>query len=99
MAVGQDMRPSGKRRLKIGIQLSNTEPWDVVLATAQRAASVGFDSLWLSDHLYMKREHMRAAAPPIYRVPSRPLRSAVSKRSGRCWKSWTVGSPRHVTGG
>ena len=80
--------PSGhtfrKRPLKFGIQLSNTDPWDVVLATAQRAASVGFDSLWLSDHLHMKREQLwlTAGRPVPPEVALAPFLGA--------WECWSL---------
>ncbi|MCU1393908.1 MAG: class flavin-dependent oxidoreductase [Ilumatobacteraceae bacterium] len=40
--------------MKIGIQLPEVErfvPWPELIAMAQRAEAVGFDSLWLGDHL------------------------------------------------
>ena len=65
-----------KRPLKIGLHLSIADRWEDILAMAKRAASVGFDSLWMGDHLHMKREqlwitagrpvpHEVAIAPPV----------------------------------
>jgi alkanesulfonate monooxygenase SsuD/methylene tetrahydromethanopterin reductase-like flavin-dependent oxidoreductase (luciferase family) len=46
------------RRLKVGVQLPEVERevrWPEVRAIAQRAESVGFDSIWLGDHLLYRR--------------------------------------------
>jgi len=45
---------AGKRPLKVGIQLPEVErvaPWADLAAMARRAEEVGFDSLWVGDHL------------------------------------------------
>jgi alkanesulfonate monooxygenase SsuD/methylene tetrahydromethanopterin reductase-like flavin-dependent oxidoreductase (luciferase family) len=47
-----------RRPLKVGVHLSVADPWADILAMARRAAAVGFDSLWLGDHLHMKREQL-----------------------------------------
>ena len=42
------------RPCKIGIQLPEVErrvEWDELIAMARSAEAVGFDSLWLGDHL------------------------------------------------
>ena len=41
-------------RMQVGIQLPEVErfvAWPEVIAMAQRAEAVGFDALWLGDHL------------------------------------------------
>jgi len=43
-----------RRPLKVGIQLPEVEyvaPWRTLAAMARRAEAVGFDSLWVGDHL------------------------------------------------
>lgn len=47
-------QPSRRRPLRIGLQLPEAEyvaPWSSLLAMAQLAEDVGFDSLWFGDHL------------------------------------------------
>jgi probable F420-dependent oxidoreductase len=47
-------RVAGNRPLKVGIQLPEVErevPWPELRLMAERAEEVGFDSLWLGDHL------------------------------------------------
>lgn len=39
--------------------------WETVLGTAQRAEALGFDSLWLSDHLFLEIEKY-GAGPGVY---------------------------------
>jgi probable F420-dependent oxidoreductase len=51
--------PSAQRPFKIGIQLPETEyevRWSELKAMAQLAESVGFDSLWVGDHLLYRDE-------------------------------------------
>ena len=46
--------PQHGRPLKVGLQLPEVEyvaPWRDLLAMARRAEEVGFDSLWVGDHL------------------------------------------------
>ena len=46
------------RPLKVGVQLPEVErlvPWPELRDMAQTAESVGFDSLWLGDHLLYRR--------------------------------------------
>jgi alkanesulfonate monooxygenase SsuD/methylene tetrahydromethanopterin reductase-like flavin-dependent oxidoreductase (luciferase family) len=43
-----------QRRMRVGVQLPEVEwevPFDELIAMAQTAEAVGFDSLWLGDHL------------------------------------------------
>lgn len=47
-------RSSRRRPLKLGLQLPESEyvaPWSTLLAMGQLAERVGFDSLWVGDHL------------------------------------------------
>lgn len=49
---------SGKRPLKVGVQLPEVERvvrWAELREMAQEAESVGFDSLWVGDHLLYRR--------------------------------------------
>ena len=66
------------RPLKVGVHLSVADPWADILAMARRAAAVGFDSLWLGDHLHMKREQLWITAgrpvPPNRLRPTRGRR-------------------------
>jgi alkanesulfonate monooxygenase SsuD/methylene tetrahydromethanopterin reductase-like flavin-dependent oxidoreductase (luciferase family) len=46
--------PARRRPLKVGIQLPEVEyvaPWRTLAAMARKAEAVGFDSLWVGDHL------------------------------------------------
>lgn len=55
---------SGTRPLKIGIQLPEVErvvPWTEMVRMARRAEELGFDSIWVGDHL-------------LYRTPGEPSR-------------------------
>jgi len=54
------------RPLRIGIQLPEVERdvrWPEYLAMAQQAEAVGFDSLWLGDHLLYRNDGHPARAP------------------------------------
>jgi probable F420-dependent oxidoreductase len=54
------------RRLRVGIQLPEVErrvPWNECLAMARSAEEVGFDSIWLGDHL-LYRDGGRAERGP-----------------------------------
>ena len=47
-------RSSRRRPLKVGLQLPESEyvaPWPTLMAMGRRAEQVGFDSLWVGDHL------------------------------------------------
>jgi probable F420-dependent oxidoreductase len=51
-------RPPGRRPLKVGVQLPEIERevrWPEMLAMARRAEDVGFDSLWVGDHLLYRK--------------------------------------------
>ncbi len=58
MSVASRTTEARKRPLKVGIHLPITDSWADTLAMAQRAAAVGFDSLWLPDHLSMNRAQL-----------------------------------------
>lgn len=61
-------QPAPKHRpLKIGVQLPEVERevrWPEYLAVARRAEAVGFDSLWLGDHLLYRWADGRQARGP-----------------------------------
>ncbi|VAV99210.1 hypothetical protein MNBD_ACTINO01-1351, partial [hydrothermal vent metagenome] len=47
------------RKLRVGVQLPEVErfvPWTELREMAITAEDVGFDSLWLGDHLLYRRE-------------------------------------------
>lgn len=54
------------RPLKVGIQLPEVErvaPWRDLMAMAQRAEALGFDSLWVGDHLLYRAPGDRPKGP------------------------------------
>src|SRR5947209_6751584 len=72
------------RPLKVGIHLPITDPWDATLELAQRAAAVGFDSLWLPDHLSLKRDQLWITA-------GRPVPPGVETEPPvGAWETWTM---------
>lgn len=86
MSVPTSTPANGTRRrpLKVGIHLPITEPWADTLAMAQRAADVGFDSLWFPDHLYMKRDQLWITA-------GRPVPPGVEMEPpAGAWETWTM---------
>ena len=60
--VDRDSRPTGKRPLKVGLHLPNadsmipdaTARWSEMVAIARRAEALGFDSIWVMDHLLFR---------------------------------------------
>ncbi len=61
-------RPSGRRGrpLKVGVQLPEIERvigWPELKAMAQRAEAVGFDSVWVGDHLLYRNRGDSAKGP------------------------------------
>jgi alkanesulfonate monooxygenase SsuD/methylene tetrahydromethanopterin reductase-like flavin-dependent oxidoreductase (luciferase family) len=73
-----------KRPLKVGLHVPNSRPWEETLAMARRAAEVGFDSLWLPDHLYVKRAELWITA-------GRPVPPAVAEQPpAGAWETWTL---------
>jgi alkanesulfonate monooxygenase SsuD/methylene tetrahydromethanopterin reductase-like flavin-dependent oxidoreductase (luciferase family) len=75
---------STKRPLKVGLQLPITDPWEETLAMARRAEEVGFDSLWLPDHLYLKRDQLWITA-------GRPVPPGVeSQPPAGAWETWSL---------
>ncbi len=73
-----------KRPLKVGLHVPNSRSWEETLAMARRAAEVGFDSLWLPDHLYVKRAELwiTAGRPVPPDVAAQPPAGA--------WETWTL---------
>src|SRR6266508_1208089 len=79
-------QPVPKRRpLKVGVQLPEVERevrWPEYLAMARRAEAVGFDSLWLGDHLLYRWTDGRESRGPWSagrcspRSPPRPIGSS-----------------------
>ena len=64
------------RPLAVGIQLPEAErevPWPEYVAMARAAERVGFDSVWVGDHL-------------LYRDQGEPERGPWDL--GRCWRAW-----------
>ncbi len=54
------------RRLRIGVQLPEVErhvPWAEYLAMARAAEEVGFDSVWVGDHLLYRGDGREARGP------------------------------------
>ncbi len=73
-----------KRPLQIGLHLPNAYPWEETLAMARLAAAVGFDSLWLPDHLYVKRAELWITA-------GRPVPPGVEDQPpAGAWETWTL---------
>jgi len=84
MSIAAQTTGIRKRPLKVGIHLPITDPWAETLAMAQRAADVGFDSLWLPDHLSMDRAQLwiTAGKPVPPGVESEPPVGA--------WETWSL---------
>ena len=84
MSVASRPTEGCRRPLKVGLHLPITDPWADTLAMARRAADVGFDSLWLPDHLSMNRAQLWITAgksvPPG--VESEPPAGA--------WETWSL---------
>ncbi len=63
-AMGTEL--AGRRRLRIGVQLPEVEryvPWAEYLAMARAAEEVGFDSVWVGDHLLYRGDGREARGP------------------------------------
>ncbi len=84
MSVAVNTNETRKRPLKVGLHVTNTYPWETILAMAQRAAAVGFDSLWMPDHLYLKRDQLWiTAGKPV--PPGVELEPPVG-----AWETWSL---------
>jgi alkanesulfonate monooxygenase SsuD/methylene tetrahydromethanopterin reductase-like flavin-dependent oxidoreductase (luciferase family) len=84
MSVAVTTHGTRKRPLKVGIHLPITDPWDDTLAMAQRAAAVGFDSLWMPDHLSIKRDQLWITA-------GRPVPPGVElDPPAGAWETWSM---------
>jgi probable F420-dependent oxidoreductase len=58
--------PAAGRSLRIGVQLPEVErhvPWAEYLAMARAAEEVGFDSVWVGDHLLYRADGRQARGP------------------------------------
>jgi alkanesulfonate monooxygenase SsuD/methylene tetrahydromethanopterin reductase-like flavin-dependent oxidoreductase (luciferase family) len=58
--------PSGTRPLKVGLHLPETEriaPWRDLAAMCRLAEAVGFDSLWVPDHLLYRFDGQEPSGP------------------------------------
>ena len=84
MTVPARTDESRKRPLKVGLQLPIGGPWESILAMARLAEEVGFDSLWLPDHLVLKHDQLwiTAGRPVPPGVESEPLVGV--------WETWTM---------
>jgi alkanesulfonate monooxygenase SsuD/methylene tetrahydromethanopterin reductase-like flavin-dependent oxidoreductase (luciferase family) len=63
-AAGPD--PAVRRRPRIGVQLPEVErhvPWPEYLAMARAAEEVGFDSVWVGDHLLYRADGREVRGP------------------------------------
>ncbi len=70
--------------MKIGLQLSITDRWENILAVARRAEAVGFDALWLPDHLVLKRDQLWITA-------GRPVPPGVEDEPPvGAWETWSM---------
>lgn len=47
-------------RMRLGAILAPTDPWEQTVADARRLEQLGFDHLWVYDHLSWRRYHDRA---------------------------------------
>lgn len=84
MSVAARTTGTRTRPLKVGIHLPISDPWADTLALARRAAAVGFDSLWLPDHLSMKRDQLWITA-------GRPVPPGVEfEPPVGAWETWTL---------
>jgi probable F420-dependent oxidoreductase len=57
---------TGKRPLRVGIQLPEVErkvPWTEYVAMARQAEEIGFDSLWVGDHLLYRYPNGTSRGP------------------------------------
>jgi alkanesulfonate monooxygenase SsuD/methylene tetrahydromethanopterin reductase-like flavin-dependent oxidoreductase (luciferase family) len=80
------------RALKIGLLLPHwegsldgaTPTWVDILAIAQQAEAVGFDSLWVVDHLFFRRDEMMEH----FGLPVPPALAGLPPIG--CWEGWSV---------
>src|SRR5919108_1064300 len=59
-------RPKPTRPLKVGFQLPEVERqvgWPEIKSMVQRAEAIGFDSVWIGDHLLYRDEEKGARGP------------------------------------
>jgi alkanesulfonate monooxygenase SsuD/methylene tetrahydromethanopterin reductase-like flavin-dependent oxidoreductase (luciferase family) len=57
---------AGRQRLRVGVQLPEVErrvPWAEYLAMARAAEDVGFDSVWVGDHLLYREDGREPRGP------------------------------------
>ena len=84
ITAGVSLPAARQRPLKVGLHLPNAYPWDETLAMARRAAEVGFDSLWLPDHLYVKRAE-------LWQTAGRPVPPGIEEQPpAGAWETWTL---------
>src|SRR3954469_17453433 len=92
-----------KRTLKVGLHVPNSRSWDDTLTMARRAAEVGFDSLWLPDHLYVKRAELWITAgrpvPPGLEDHARTAPRARAARAGAAGRGGGGGGGGRAGGG
>ena len=79
------------RPLKVGLHLPHweggmdgvTPRWSDLLALAQQAEAVGFDSLWVADHSWTIEND-------FYEGIDRPVPPEVADTPGGLWEGWTL---------
>ena len=87
------------RPLRIGVQLPEVERdvrWPEYDAIARAAEEVGFDSIWVGDHL-LYREERPARARPVGRVGDAGGAGRLDARGCTSGRSWPApGSTRRA---
>jgi alkanesulfonate monooxygenase SsuD/methylene tetrahydromethanopterin reductase-like flavin-dependent oxidoreductase (luciferase family) len=85
------MATAAARALKVGLHMPHweggidgvTPRWTDLLALAQQAEAVGFDSLWVADHTWtIERE--------FYEGIGRPVPPEVADIPSGMWEGWTL---------
>jgi alkanesulfonate monooxygenase SsuD/methylene tetrahydromethanopterin reductase-like flavin-dependent oxidoreductase (luciferase family) len=72
--------------MKIGLQLHPDRGTDAVLEEAKRADAQGFDSVWLSDHLFTSRGNHR----PVLPLETLTLATAIGAVTARTRLAWAT---------
>src|SRR5689334_16778110 len=75
--------------MKIGMQLHPDRGVDAVLEEARRADQQGFDSVWLSDHLFNTRGTHRSDLP-IETLTLATAIGAVTTRTRLAWATLNI---------